>query len=213
MSEKYESSPSPSEVGFSLVSRRTLLAGAAAVGGAAVLAACGDDEAAGGGADTTAAGGTDTTAAAAPTPRRAATFGSVTFGSTSPTRRTATAIKAAVEPPASTSRSTRSTTTRTRRTSTPTSSSPTTWCAGSPAIACAAFAGKGVVGDISDVWATSTGMSEGFKNASTGARRQAVLRAVLLLPVGHPLPEEPVRGEGLRDPAERGTTCSRCARR
>jgi multiple sugar transport system substrate-binding protein len=32
-----------------------------------------------------------------------------------------------------------------------------------------AFAGKGVVGDISDVWAESLGdMSEGFKNASTG---------------------------------------------
>src|SRR4026209_316631 len=31
-----------------------------------------------------------------------------------------------------------------------------------------AFAGKGIVGDISDVWADITGMSEGFKSASSG---------------------------------------------
>ncbi len=50
----------------------------------------------------------------------------------------------------------------------------------------------------------STGFSEGFKSASHRARRQAVLRAVLLLPVGRALPEEPVRGEGLRDPHDLG---------
>ena len=31
-----------------------------------------------------------------------------------------------------------------------------------------AFASKGVVGDVSDVWAGITGMSEGFKSASSG---------------------------------------------
>ena len=63
---------------------------------------------------------------------------------------------------------------------------------------------RACVGDISDVWADLTDFSEGFKSASTGLRRQAVLRARLLLPVGRPLPEEPVRGEGLHDPDDVG---------
>ena len=42
------------------------------------------------------------------------------------------------------------------------------------------------------------------------ARRQAVLRAVLQLPVGGLLPQERVRGEGLRAVRQRWTTSRRC---
>ena len=73
VSQGYEQSPSPSDVGFQLMSRRSLLAAAGVVAGAGLLAACGDDEesatttpATDGATDTTAAG-TETTAAATDT--------------------------------------------------------------------------------------------------------------------------------------------------
>src|SRR4029079_16416588 len=43
VSEGYEFSPNPRDVGFQIVSRRSLLAGAAGLVGAGILAACGDD--------------------------------------------------------------------------------------------------------------------------------------------------------------------------
>src|SRR3954451_1599723 len=43
VSEGYEFSPNPRDVGFKIVSRRSLLAGAAGVVGAGILVACGDD--------------------------------------------------------------------------------------------------------------------------------------------------------------------------
>ena len=43
-----------------------------------------------------------------------------------------------------------------------------------------------------------------FQERLDGARRQAVLRAVLLLPMGRALPPEPVRREGVRDPDDLG---------
>ena len=43
MSEGYEFSPNPRDVGFKILSRRTLLASAAGVAGVGILAACGDD--------------------------------------------------------------------------------------------------------------------------------------------------------------------------
>ena len=44
VSEGYEQSPSPSDVGFNIVSRRGLIIGTAAVAGAGLLAACGSDD-------------------------------------------------------------------------------------------------------------------------------------------------------------------------
>ena len=44
MSEGYEFSPNPRDVGFKILSRRTLLASAAGIAGAGLLAACGDDD-------------------------------------------------------------------------------------------------------------------------------------------------------------------------
>ncbi len=49
--------------------------------------------------------------------------------------------------------------------------------------------------DVSDVWPI-TGLTDGFKNPRR-RRRQAVLRAVVLLPVGGLLPQERLGGEGL----------------
>jgi multiple sugar transport system substrate-binding protein len=56
VSEGYEFSPNPRDVGFKIVSRRTLLASAAGIAGAAFLAACGSDSASP--AATTGSGGT-----------------------------------------------------------------------------------------------------------------------------------------------------------
>ena len=74
-----------------------------------------------------------------------------------------------------------------------------------------AFASKGVVGDITDVWAGPHRHERGLQERLDRPRRQAVLRAVLLLRVGRPLPQEPVRGEGLRASRRRGTSSSPCA--
>ena len=61
------------------------------------------------------------------------------------------------------------------------------------------FAEKGLAPDISDVWEKIGGnFSDAMKKASTGRGRQAVLRAVLLLPVGGLLPEERLRAARLR---------------
>ncbi|MBI4933318.1 MAG: carbohydrate ABC transporter substrate-binding protein [Actinobacteria bacterium] len=160
MSEKYESSPSPSEVGFSLVSRRTLLAGAAAIGGAAVLAACGDDDSSSSG-DT--AGATETTAAAG----GGGDLGEVTYGSNYSDPKDSAAIAAAVE---ATGLNVKINTVdhnsyqENFNTYIQQPDDVVSWFAG---YRMRAFAGKGVVGDISDVWAKLTDMSEGFKNAST----------------------------------------------
>ena len=150
MSEKYESSPSPSEVGFSLVSRRTLLAGAAAVVGAgAVLAACGDDSSSSGG------GGGDATA-------------EVTFGSNYSDEKPKAAMAAAV---ASSGLKVKTNTVdhnsyqENFNTYIQQPDDVVCWFAG---YRMRAFAGKGVIGDVSDVWTKLDGMSEGFKSASSG---------------------------------------------
>src|SRR6187402_1563945 len=45
VSGQHESSPSPSDVGFSIISRRSLIVGAAGVAGAGlIVTACGDDD-------------------------------------------------------------------------------------------------------------------------------------------------------------------------
>ena len=62
MSEGYEQSPSPTDVGFKIVSRRGLIIGGAVVAGAGLLAACGDDDK-DSGTTTPTDGGTETTTA------------------------------------------------------------------------------------------------------------------------------------------------------
>ncbi|MEN9643822.1 MAG: hypothetical protein RL238_491 [Actinomycetota bacterium] len=164
MSGNYESSPSPSEVGFSLVSRRTLLAGAAAVGGAVVLAACGDDDSEGSeGTTGGTSGGTETTAAGG-----GGDLGEVTFGSNYSDPKDSEAIAAAI---AATGLDVKINTVdhnsyqENFNTYIQQPDDVVCWFAG---YRMRAFAGKGVVGDISDVWTGLTDMSEGFKNASTG---------------------------------------------
>lgn len=165
MSGKYESSPSPSEVGFSLVSRRTLLAGAAAVGGAALLVACGDDNSSssegttggstGGGTETSAAGG-------------GSDVGEVTFGSNYSDEKPKAAMQAALDATGITAKVNtvdHNTYQEQFNTYIQQPDDVVCWFAG---YRMRAFAGKGVVGDISDVWTNLPDMSEGFKNASTG---------------------------------------------
>ena len=150
MSGKFESSPSPSEVGFSLVSRRTLLAGAAAVAGAgALLAACGDDEGSSGG------GGGDVSA-------------EVTFGSNYSDEKPKAAIQAAIDSAGmkvKVNTVDHNTYQENFNTYIQQPDDVVCWFAG---YRMRAFAGKGVVGDVSDVWSKLDGMSEGFKSASSG---------------------------------------------
>ena len=151
MSGKFESSPSPSEVGFSLVSRRTLLAGAAvAAGGGILLAACGDDESDGG-----SSGGGDATA-------------EVTFGSNYSDEKPKAAMAAALATFGTNVKVNtvdHNTYQENFNTYIQQPDDVVCWFAG---YRMRAFAGKGVVGDISDVWTKLPGMSEGFKSAASG---------------------------------------------
>jgi multiple sugar transport system substrate-binding protein len=149
MTGKIERSPSPSEVGFTVMSRRTLLASAAAVAaGGVVLAACGDDDEDGG-------GGGDP-------------GGEVTFGSNYSDPKDSEAIKAALD---STGLNVKINTVdhntyqENFNTYIQQPDDVVCWFAG---YRMRAFAGKGVVGDISDVWGKLPDMSAGFKSASTG---------------------------------------------
>ncbi len=161
----YESSPSPSDVGFSIVSRRTLLAGAAGIAGAAALAACGDDETSSGSDSTD--GGTATTAAA-PATTAAPSGDAVTFGSNYSDEKPKAAIAAAI---AATGVNTtintvdHNTYQENFNTYIQQPDDVVSWFAG---YRMRAFASKGVVGDISDVWANLGDLSEGFKSASSG---------------------------------------------
>jgi multiple sugar transport system substrate-binding protein len=162
---KAERSPSPSEVGFAISRRHFVIGGAAAVGGAALLGACGDDE------DDAAPAATDapsaTTAAPAVTQAPASDLGQVTFGSNYSDPKPAEAMAAAI---ASTGLDVKINTVdhnsyqENFNTYIQQPDDVVSWFAG---YRMRAFAGKGVVGDISDVWAGVAGMSEGFKSAST----------------------------------------------
>lgn len=167
MSEGYEQSPSPSDVGFNIVSRRGLIIGAAAVAGAGLLAACGDDKdttstTAAGGTDTTVAGGTDTTAAPSGSAvsvglNEAEGAGNVQLGLKAGLDATGLAytpnwvdhnsfqdnITSYLQQP----------------------DDVFTWFAG---YRMRFFAEKGLAGDLSDVWANLPDFTEGFKTAATG---------------------------------------------
>jgi multiple sugar transport system substrate-binding protein len=173
----YESSPSPSQVGFSIFSRRSLLAGAAGLAAASALVACGDDDedsdsttpAAGDTAapDTasgdTAAPDTATGDTTAPPP----SGDEVTFGSNYSDPKDSAAIAAAV---AATGLNVKINTVdhntyqENFNTYIQQPDDVVCWFAG---YRMRAFASKGVVSDVSDVWSGLTGFSEGFKSAST----------------------------------------------
>ena len=169
MSEKAERSPSPSEVGF-VISRRNFMIGTAALGGAVLLGACGDDDDDDAATATTAAP-TGTTAAGAteaPATSAAAAGGEVTFGSNYSDEKPKAGMAAAL---ATTGVNVKINTTdhntyqQNFNTYIQQPDDVISWFAG---YRMRAFASKGVVGDISDVWANITGMSEGFKSASSG---------------------------------------------
>jgi multiple sugar transport system substrate-binding protein len=166
---RIERSPSPSQVGFAL-GRRQFVIGATA---AALLAACGDDDAEEGSAATsgdTAAAGTAaaTTPAAEGTTAPAADVGSVTFGSNYSDPKDSEAIAAAVAATGidvSINTVDHNTYQENFNTYIQQPDDVVCWFAG---YRMRAFATKGVVGDVSDVWADLPDMSEGFKSASTG---------------------------------------------
>ena len=187
MSQNVEQSPDAREDGFAL-NRRQLLVGAAGLAGAAVLASCSSsskdttavtdaavaDTTAAAAADTTAAVAADTTAAAAAAAdttaaaAAAADVGEVTFGSNYSDDKVKAAMAAAI---AATKLNVKINTVDHNgyqdnfNTYIQQPDDVVSWFAG---YRMRAFAGKGVVGDITDVWSKFTDMSGGFKNASTG---------------------------------------------
>ena len=98
-------------------------------------------------------------------------------------------------------RSTPSRTTTSRTTSTPTCrGARTTPSPGSPATGCATTRPRASCAPLDDVWEKHRRATSATRiaKASTGRRRQEVLRPELQLPVGVLLPQERVAGEGLR---------------
>ncbi len=152
----------------SSLSRRNFVigSGAAAVGGAALLAACSDDDETAPAATTTAAPATT----AAPTTTAAADtgVGTATLGSNYSGEKNQAALAAAV---AATGIDTvintidHNTYQENFNTYIQQPDDVVSWFAG---YRMRAFASKGVLGDISDVWAGLDGMSAGFKSASSG---------------------------------------------
>ena len=152
----------------SSLSRRNFVigSGAAAVGGATLLAACGDDDEAAPAATTTAAPATT----AAPTTTAAAEtgVGTTTLGSNYSDEKPRNALAAAV---AATGVDTiintidHNTYQENFNTYIQQPDDVVAWFAG---YRMRAFASKGVVGDISDVWGNLPGMSDGFRSAASG---------------------------------------------
>ena len=142
--------------------RNFVIGGAAALGGAALLGACGDDEAA---APTTTAAPATT---AAPTTTADVGVGTATLGSNYSGEKNQAALAAAV---AATGIDTlintidHNTYQENFNTYIQQPDDVVSWFAG---YRMRAFASKGVVGDISDVWAGLDGMSDGFRSASSG---------------------------------------------
>lgn len=170
MTRQPERSPNPSEVGFPLGRRRFLIGGAAAVGGAALFAACGGDDDDSADPTNAPADTPGTAGRAAPSPSAApgGDLGNVTFGSNYSDPKDSQAIAAAI---ASTGLDVtintvdHNTYQENFNTYVQQPDDVMCWFAG---YRMRAFAKKGVVGDVSDVWAGLTGFSDGFKSASSG---------------------------------------------
>ena len=172
MSEGYEFSPSPRDAGFSIVSRRTLLASAAGIAGAGLLAACGDDDTAAP-AGTTASGGTTApvgTTASAGTEAAAPSGEAVSVGlNEAPTAgKPYDSLKAALDStgiPVEINGVDHNTFQDNITNYLAQPEDVFTWFAG---YRMRFFADKGLAGDISDVWADLPDSAESFKTASTG---------------------------------------------
>jgi multiple sugar transport system substrate-binding protein len=181
MSDHARRSPSPTQLGFPIATRRQLLIGA---GAASVLAACGSSAKSGSGAATTAAGASTsaapassaaTTAAAAVTTAAAAgggtATGTVTFGSNYSDTKPKAAIQAMMDAfPNKNVKVAINTVDHNNYQTNITSylqqpDDVVSWFAG---YRMRFFAAKGLVGDVSDVWSKLSGFSDAFKKSSTG---------------------------------------------
>ncbi len=175
-----ERSPSPSEVGFSVFNRRQILGGMAGLTGAALLAACGSDKKTGTAAATTAAstaapattaGVTTTAPATTAAAGGGKATGALTFGSNYSDAKPKAALQAAVDAFGNKNVQTKINTVdhNTYQDNISTylqqPDDVVSWFAG---YRLRYFAGKGLVGDISDVWSKASGLGDAFKKASTG---------------------------------------------
>ena len=156
------------EVGSALDRRRFIIGGAAVVGGAAILAACGDDEPTPNAESSSAAPAAESSTSAESSSAAPADVGEVTFGSNYSDEKPKAAMAAAI---AATGVVTKINTVDHNSYQENFNSyiqqpdDVVSWFAG---YRMRAFAGKGVVGDITDVWSDVEGMSDGFKSASSG---------------------------------------------
>ncbi len=156
------------EVGSALDRRRFIIGGAAVVGGAAILAACGDDEPTPAAESSTTDPAAESSTPAESEPAAPADVGVVTFGSNYSDEKPKAAMAAAI---AATGVVTKINTVDHNSYQENFNSyiqqpdDVVSWFAG---YRMRAFAGKGVVGDITDVWSGVEGMSDGFKSASSG---------------------------------------------
>ena len=205
MSDKAERSPSPSEVGFA-ISRRNFMIGAAALGGAALLGACGDDD------DDNAVRRRRrhppvrprAAATEAPATTAAEAGGEVTFGSNYSDEKPKAGMAAAL--------ATTGVNIKINTTDHNTYQQNFNTYIQQPddvdlVVRRLPHAGlrrqgrrrrhlRRVVQHHRD--------ERGLQERLLGARRQAVLRALLLLPMGRALPEELVRGQGIHSPGDVG---------
>jgi multiple sugar transport system substrate-binding protein len=168
MTSKAERSPSPSEVGFAISRRNLFATGAAAVGGAALLAACGDDDETPAATDAPGTQAPGDTTAPEGTPAPGGDVGEVTFGSNYSDEKPKAGMAAALEATGINVKINTVDHNSYQENFNSYIQQPddvVCWFAG---YRMRAFASKGVVGDLTDVWANIEGMSEGFKSASSG---------------------------------------------
>jgi multiple sugar transport system substrate-binding protein len=181
VSEGYEFSPNPRDVGFKIFSRRTLLASAAGLVGAGLLAACGDDKKATSdtgapagttpaGATTPAAGTTAPAATTAPAGTSAPAAGgeAVSVGVYEATGKNKDAFVAGLDSTGVPYTGNFIDHNSFQDNITAYLQQPDdvfTWFSG---YRMRFFADKGLTGDISDVWKSLPDFSDSFKAASTG---------------------------------------------
>jgi multiple sugar transport system substrate-binding protein len=182
VSEGYEFSPNPRDVGFTIISRRRLLAGAAGVAAAGLLAACGSDKKAstatsgapsassapGGTTGPVATSATATTAPGTATSAAAPSGNAVTVGVYEATGKNQEAFKAGLDATGVPYKGNFVDHNSFQDNITTYLAQPDdvfTWFSG---YRMRFFADKGLTGDISDVWAKFSGFSDSFKAASTG---------------------------------------------
>ena len=170
MSGTTEQSPNPREIGFSINRRQVLIGAAGVTGATALLAACGsDDNKAGGttpGTTPATTGGTTPATTGGTTP--APTGDEITFGSNYSDDKVKSAMQAAIDASGLNVKVNTTSHNEYQDNITNYLAQPDdvlSWFAG---YRMRFFADKGLVGDISDVWANLPDMGDSFKTASTG---------------------------------------------